>query len=68
MKISGSMEKTEGSVNVDIFIPFVKILIKKYGNFKVTQDLYNEIIYALSDICEKIEKGVENEVGQDNNK
>lgn len=53
--ITGSMEKEEGSVDVNIYLPFMKTLIKKYGNFKVSQELHNLIIYNLCEICDAIE-------------
>ena len=53
--IKGSMEKQEGSVDVRIYLPFMKTLIKRYGNFKVSQELHDMIIYNLCEICDAIE-------------
>ena len=53
--IKGSMEKEEWSVDVRIYLPFMKTLIKKYGNFKVSQELHDMIIYNLCEICDAIE-------------
>ena len=55
--IKGSMKKQEGAVDVHIYLPFMKTLIKKYGNFKVSQELHNMIIYNLCEICDAIEVG-----------
>ena len=46
----------EKSVDVDIYIPFMKSLIEKYGNFKIDAELHNKIIYHLAKICELIEE------------
>ena len=53
--IEGSMKKQKGSVDVNIYLPFMKTLIKKYGNFKVSQELHDIIIYNLCEICDAIE-------------
>ena len=43
------------NVDVKIWLPVMKALIKKYGNFKVDNDLYNLIVYNLCEICDAIE-------------
>lgn len=43
-------------VDIDIYMPFMKALIKKYGNFKISQDDHNYIIEKLADICFRIEQ------------
>ena len=44
-------------VDINVYLPFMRTLIKKYGNFKMSQDLHNYIIEKLADICDEIEKG-----------
>lgn len=44
------------SVDIDIYLTFVRTLIKKYGNFKMSQELHNMIIEKLADICWKLEQ------------
>lgn len=46
----------ETGVDIDIYLTFVQALIKKYGNFKMTQELHNMIIEKLADICWKLEE------------
>lgn len=53
MKGVNNMEKT---VDVDLYLKFSNILIKKYGNFKISQELHNKIIRYLAEICEDVEK------------
>lgn len=47
----------EPSVDVDVYLAFTKALIKKYGNFKMSQDLHNKIIENLAEICTIVEQG-----------
>lgn len=51
------MMKNDNDVGVDveIYLTFAKALIKKYGNFKMSQELHNMIIEKLADICWKLE-------------
>lgn len=58
MSINGAFMK-QTSVDVDIYIPFVKSLIKKYGNFKISDTLHNTIIRKLAEICEEVEEHIE---------
>jgi len=44
----------EKSVDVDIYIPFMKSLIEKYGNFKISSEMHNAIILKLAEICEMV--------------
>lgn len=44
------------AVHADVYLPVMKILIKKYGNFKVSQELHNYIIESLACICDAIEE------------
>lgn len=44
----------EKSVDVDIYIPFMKSLIKKYGDFKINSEMHNAIITKLAEICEMV--------------
>ena len=46
----------ELSVDIDIYLAFSQALIKKYGNFKMSQELHNMIIEKLADICWKLEQ------------
>lgn len=46
----------EASVDIDIYLAFSQALIKKYGNFKMSQELHNMIIEKLADICWKLEQ------------
>lgn len=46
----------EDSVDIEIFLSFTKALIKKYGNFKMSQDLHNLIIKNLCQICRSVEE------------
>lgn len=43
------------AVDIEIYLPFMKTLIKKYGNFKMSQELHNLVIYNLCEICDMIE-------------
>lgn len=45
----------ESQVDINIYLLFMKSLIEKYGNFKISQDLHNDIIYHLGRICELVE-------------
>lgn len=45
----------EKSVDVDIFIPFMKSLIEKYGDFKINAEIHNTIITKLAEICAIVE-------------
>lgn len=44
------------SVDIEIYLTFTKALIKKYGNFKMPQDLHNLIIKNLCQICRSVEE------------
>lgn len=55
MKVPYTYEEKTGTVDVDIWMPFMKALLKKYGDFKISQELYNLIIYNLCEICDAIE-------------
>lgn len=48
-------KKHTNTIDVEVWLPVMKVLIKKYGNFKVSPDLYNLIIYNLCEICDAIE-------------
>lgn len=48
--------KVEDSVDIEIYLAFTKALIKKYGNFKMSQDLHNLIIKNLCQICMSVEE------------
>lgn len=49
------MSEEPKTVCVDVYLPVMKILIKKYGDFKVSPELHNFIIESLADICGMIE-------------
>lgn len=49
-------DEIEESVDVDIYLAVSNALIKKYGNFKMSQDLHNKIIRNLAQICADIER------------
>ena len=49
----------EVKIDIDIWMPFMKALVKKYGNFKISQELHNMIIEKLYDICWQIENNKE---------
>ena len=51
-----TMEEFEKSIDTDVYLPVMKALLKKYGNFEMSQDLYNYIIENLACICEAIER------------
>lgn len=56
---------TEKFVDTDVYLPVMKTLLQKYGDFKVSEKLHNFIIASLADICEAIEaenKGNKNAV------
>lgn len=46
----------EKAVDVKVYLPVMKILVKVYGNFKVSPELHNYIIESLASICEAIEQ------------
>ena len=46
----------EKTVDVKVYLPVMKTLVKVYGDFKVSQELHNFIIVSLANICEQIEK------------
>lgn len=46
----------EKRVDIDVWLPIMKTLVKKYGNFKISQDLHNYIIENLACICDAIEQ------------
>lgn len=46
----------EKTVDVKVYLPVMKTLVKVYGNFKVSPELHNFIIVSLANICEQIEK------------
>lgn len=44
------------TLDMDIFLGVCKVLIKKYGDFKLTDVLYNQIIVEVGKICKLIEQ------------
>lgn len=56
-----SNETNEITVDVDVYLPFMKSLIAKYGNFKVSADLHNDILRYLAKICQLVEDAKDNE-------
>ncbi len=48
------------TLDMDIFIGVCNVLIKKYGDFKLTDVLYNQIIVEIGKICKLIE--IQNEL------
>ena len=56
MKVPYTYDDSPDAVDVDIWMPVMKALIKKYGNFNVSQDLHNMIIRNLCEICNAIKK------------
>ena len=46
----------EKYLDAKIYLDVMKILIQKYGNFKVSPELHNKIIKDLAEICEQIEE------------
>lgn len=46
----------EKTVDVKVYLPVMKTLVKVYGDFKVSPELHNFIIVSLANICEQIEK------------
>lgn len=43
------------SVDINVFLACTKALVEKYGDFKMSQDLHNDIIYHLYKICTAVE-------------
>lgn len=50
------MLHNEKTVDVKVYLPVMKTLVKVYGNFKVSPELHNYIIESLASICEAIEQ------------
>lgn len=48
----------EITVDVDIYLPFMKSLIDKYGDFKINPEMHNTIIAKLAEICEMVNVAV----------
>ena len=46
---------TVDSVDIHVYLACAKALVEKYGNFKMSADLHNEIIYHLCKICAAVE-------------
>lgn len=46
----------EKTVDVKVYLPIMKTLVKVYGDFKVSPELHNYIIESLASICEAIEQ------------
>ncbi len=50
-------DETESkTLDVKVYLPVMKTLVKVYGDFKVSPELHNYIIDSLASICEAIEQ------------
>ena len=45
----------EMALDIKMYLKFTDLLIRQYGNFKITPELHSKIIKYLAEICNDIE-------------